>query len=77
MDASKYVSALANQKLGVTQAQAIRMEIADALRDMADEIESGRRVVQEIQTFESAKASEPPISLLTVRSILKPPAPCS
>jgi hypothetical protein len=71
MDASKYALAKGNEELGVSKAQAVVMEIADALRDMADEIESGARIVTEIQTFERAQGLTPPISILNIVSLRK------
>ena len=68
MDASRYIAAKGNEKLGISQKQAIRMEIANALRDMADQIEGGARLVQQIQTLEIVKANEPPSSVFTIQT---------
>lgn len=71
MDASKYISATGDEKRHITDSQAIRIAIADSLRDLADEIETGTRAVSEIITFEKAQANQFPISILTLQTILR------
>ena len=70
MDASKLIRTKGKPDLGLTDAQAIRMAIADELRDIADEIEQGIRVVQDLTSVESAEAGKWPISTLCMRSVV-------
>jgi hypothetical protein len=69
MDAERYLSAKGDRKLGISDADAVRMAIANALRDMADEIEYKKRHVTGMQTFEQAQGGEPSISILHMTSI--------
>ena len=64
MDASRYIAANGNDKIGLSTDQAVRMAIAIALRDMADEIEAGMRGVNTMQTYEQVVANEFPVSIL-------------
>ena len=70
MDASKYVAAHGDAKYGIDRDQAIRLQIANDLRDMADEIERGDRQIFEMHTAELVKNGEWPRSFLTVVSTL-------
>lgn len=70
MDASKYVSAKGDRATKTTDIVAIRMAMANALRDLADEIEAGTRAVAEMQTFERVAANQHPTSILHVVSYL-------
>jgi hypothetical protein len=58
MDASRLVNMPGHDGLKINSQTSVRIAIADALRDMADEIESGDRIVSDIQTQEAATASE-------------------
>jgi Mrp family chromosome partitioning ATPase len=69
MDALRYAMAKGNRKLGISDADAVRMEIANALRDMADEIEHKMRLVTGMQTFEQTQDGLPPVSILHVTSV--------
>ena len=70
MDASKYVAASGDGK--ISDPKTIRFAIANALRDMADQIEAGVRIVNEIHTNECASASNPVMSGLFIKSTLVP-----
>jgi len=70
MDASKIAAARGTPSLNISDAQAYRAALANALRDMADEIESGFRIVTEIQTYEVARQDQPPVSTLHCCSYL-------
>ena len=69
MDATRYTLAKGNPKLGITDGDAVRMEIANALRDMADEIEHKIRFVTSMQTFEQTEGGKHPISILHIVSV--------
>ena len=71
MDASRLVNADGNDKLGLSREVVARMDLADAMRDMADEIEAGTRLVKELLTFEQVRCKEYPASILHLVSVLK------
>ena len=71
MDAAKLVAAQANAEAKLDGQQAVRLAIANALRDMADEIESGDRIIADIQTQEVATGSERICSAVYIRSTMK------
>lgn len=52
MDAARYLLIEGNEKLNISKTQAVRMEMANDLRNFADQIESGDRGVILIQTQE-------------------------
>lgn len=54
MDAQKIHATKGDPSKQLSDAQAVKMALADALRDLADEIENGARRATELQTFESA-----------------------
>ena len=68
MDAAKLLST--KGAMGISDALAVRMAIAEALRDLSDEIESGQRVVLELQSSEVAMVGKPGHSLMFMRSAL-------
>lgn len=70
MDAAKIAHAKGNPQHNISDAQAVRIAMATALRDLADEIESGDRVVTEIQTFELAQGMTGSASIMHLVSIL-------
>lgn len=70
MDALKLFSATGDKSTGVTDQTAVRMAIAEALRDLADEIETGARVVAELQTSEMTAHALYPTSIMFMRSSL-------
>jgi hypothetical protein len=71
MDAARYVRARADDKAKLGYSVAVRMAIAEDLRTLADEIESGDRLVNEIQTQEGARGSDPINSQLFIRSTME------
>lgn len=70
MDATKLLSAKGDRTKNITDTIAVHMAIAEALRDLADEIESGHRLVSQLQTTEIAVAGLPSQSILLVQSAL-------
>lgn len=74
MDASKIIQVAGDPTKGIDQEQAYRMAMALQLRDMADEIEGGKRNVLDWQTFEKVALHQTPCSILQITSTLtKPP----
>jgi hypothetical protein len=70
MDASRLINAAGNTDLGLSSEAAARMDLADAMRDMADEIEVGARIVKELFTYEQIRSKEYPVSILHLVSTL-------
>lgn len=74
MDASKLISTTAasiNGTSSVDTLKAVRIALATAFRDFADEVESGDRVITELQTQESVSGAGPFNSAMFVRSVMK------
>lgn len=71
MDAAKLVLAKGDKELNISDETAVCSAIASALRDMADEIESGDRVVNELQTQEMAHGSTHICSALYLKSTMQ------
>lgn len=71
MDASRLINIGGNADLNLSREAAARMDLADALRDVADEIEAGKRIVRELFTYEQIRSKECPVSILHVVSVLK------
>lgn len=76
MDAAKYTPGIdktpidVNGKSIIDDQKVVRIRLANALRDLADEIESAHRDVIEVQTQEAA-CSKTITSLLFLRTVLK------
>ena len=64
MDALRCMQAVGDKKYGITDADARYRAVADALRDIADELENGTRVICEVQTFEQIGQAMSPHSIL-------------
>jgi hypothetical protein len=64
MDALRYILAREDKAKGIDGAKAARMALADALRDLSDEIESGDRSILGVQTYEHVITGELPVSIL-------------
>lgn len=71
MDAMNYIVQKNAAAVTNDDRKAVRIALANALRDMADEIEAGVRLVTEIQTQESTKANMSAGSILFLRTVLK------
>jgi hypothetical protein len=70
MDASRLINIGANAALNLPREVAARMDLADAMRDLADEIEAGKRIVTELLTYEQIRLKECPVSILHIVSVL-------
>ena len=76
MDALRYITVkggvvqVGDATRQISDVQARRTAIANAFRDLADEIESGRRTIAELQTFEQVRNGQPPVSVVHMVSTL-------
>jgi hypothetical protein len=71
MDAMNYIVKKNAAAITAEDRKAVCIALANALRDMADEIEAGVRIVTELQTQESTKGNASAGSILFLRSVLK------
>lgn len=73
MDASQFIQGKVDEKGHLTPEadKARRVKLAEDLRDLADQIEEGHRVVQEMSTLEAVTNQGYPQSVLILRSSLK------
>jgi hypothetical protein len=70
VDASRLINIGGNPDLNLSSKVAARIDLAEAMRDMADEIEAGTRIVKELFTYEQIRSKECPVSILHVISVL-------
>jgi hypothetical protein len=68
MDASKFVGRSGDRYLGISIAADQRARLADALRDLADELEAGTRIVSLCQTNEVIGTNCVPTSILLLHT---------